>query len=332
MEEHPDSALALLEHTHIDRARLSGSVEGKYALIYTMAQDKSGLDVDDDSLIRIAYDYYKDKTEDSLYAKSQYYMGKCFLLNDSTYAAEMCFNHAIDRGKALKDYRTAYMACELLSRSLSFSNTNKAIRIAKEGLSLLEKHDLKNVNNHVYLQLHLAEAYMYTTGKRNKALPYLYCAKELANSIKDSILVSYVCHALSCSYMSLEQKDSALFYAKECTRFAKETNESSNLLYAVTLFDADSIVHASDQFKQIAEYTESSDVCYTCNHYLLIGELKSCHQTKALQLLDSVTSSMETMYENAMQLRNDYYELTLQKEKLTRPSSRDLGRKTLALS
>ena len=315
MEEHPDSALALMESAHIDHARLSSDVEGKYALLYTMAQDKSGIDVDDDSLIRIAYDYYKDRTEDSLYAKSQYYMGCYYNLCDSTYSAEMCFNHAIDKGKASKDYETAYMACYQLSSSLVFSNTDKAIKIAKEGLCLLEKHDKKNIKNNIFLQLNLAETYLYTTDKQNKALPCLYSAKELANSLKDSTLVGYVCHALSCGYMRLEQNDSALFYAEECTRLAKESDESSNILYAVTLFNTDSIAHASEMFYQIAKSAESPNVIYTCYRHILEGELKKSNQTNLLLTFDSLTTSINSMYENSMQLRNDYYEANLQKEK-----------------
>ena len=52
-ESNPDSALSFLNH--INQNKLSEEDMAKYALIYYMAQDKSGLDVDNDSLIRIAY-------------------------------------------------------------------------------------------------------------------------------------------------------------------------------------------------------------------------------------------------------------------------------------
>ena len=66
----PDSALALL--SGISNERL-GHETARYALVYTIAQDKSGWDVDDDSLLHVAYAYYGDKPDDSLYAKCQYY-------------------------------------------------------------------------------------------------------------------------------------------------------------------------------------------------------------------------------------------------------------------
>ena len=54
-----------------------------YALTYYLAQNKSGLDVANDSLIRVAYNYYAKLPEDSLYARCMYYMGVYYSLSDS---------------------------------------------------------------------------------------------------------------------------------------------------------------------------------------------------------------------------------------------------------
>ncbi len=56
MQEQPDSALRVLQT--IDRHSLRGETLARYGLIYSMAQDKSGLDVANDSLLRIAHEYY----------------------------------------------------------------------------------------------------------------------------------------------------------------------------------------------------------------------------------------------------------------------------------
>ena len=53
MQEQPDSALRVLQT--INRHSLRGKTLARYALIYSIAQDKSGLDVTNDSLLRIAY-------------------------------------------------------------------------------------------------------------------------------------------------------------------------------------------------------------------------------------------------------------------------------------
>ena len=78
MQSQPDSAMHLLQT--IDRHSLSGERLARYAIIYSIAQNKSGTDTRSDSLLRIAFDYYNSHTDDTLYARSQYYMGKYFIM------------------------------------------------------------------------------------------------------------------------------------------------------------------------------------------------------------------------------------------------------------
>lgn len=108
--DYPDSALHMLDH--LDKSKLDDeNCKALYALTYYMAQDKSGLDVDNDSLIRVAYDYYGKHKTDSLYGKCMYYMGKYYQLNDSTEQSLYCFNKADSACVALKD--TAYICLVL---------------------------------------------------------------------------------------------------------------------------------------------------------------------------------------------------------------------------
>ena len=93
----PDSALSVLDG--VDQAKLGKAEMARYALVYTIAQDKSGLDVDNDSLLRTAYTYYNNREDDSLYAKCEYYMGKYYMLNDSTELAIDCLQKAADVSK-----------------------------------------------------------------------------------------------------------------------------------------------------------------------------------------------------------------------------------------
>lgn len=75
MVEHPDSALNVLQN--IDTTMLQ-SVEDKalYALLYTQAEDKNYIDNADDSIIRIAVDYYKDSDDKYHKMLSYYYSGR----------------------------------------------------------------------------------------------------------------------------------------------------------------------------------------------------------------------------------------------------------------
>ncbi|MBO7279649.1 MAG: hypothetical protein J6V00_00635 [Bacteroidaceae bacterium] len=56
MDEHPDSALILLQR--LDTKQLTSADEkALYALLYSQALDKNYIDITDDSLINIAVDY-----------------------------------------------------------------------------------------------------------------------------------------------------------------------------------------------------------------------------------------------------------------------------------
>ena len=125
----PDSALAILDG--IDHAKLGKTEMARYALVYTIAQDKSGLDVDNDSLLRTAYTYYNSRHDDSLYAKCEYYMGKYYMLNDSTELALDCLQKAADVSKQHGDKHTQCMALEKYSRVLRQTNPQKAVEVAE---------------------------------------------------------------------------------------------------------------------------------------------------------------------------------------------------------
>ena len=58
MNEHPDSALAILDR--IDRAALEcDEQKAKFSLLYAMAMHNNYIDSDSDSLTSVALDYYK---------------------------------------------------------------------------------------------------------------------------------------------------------------------------------------------------------------------------------------------------------------------------------
>ncbi len=112
----------------INRRSLRGEPLARYALVYSIAQDKSGQDVTNDSLLRIAYEYYSLHPSDSLYARSQYYMGKYHTLVDSTKRAEDCLRTAVRYAEERKEYYTQYLAIDRLSREIRYSNATLGLK------------------------------------------------------------------------------------------------------------------------------------------------------------------------------------------------------------
>lgn len=98
MNEQPDSALVILQKMRIDEIRGRRN-KARYALLYSQALDKNYIDVDNDSLIRIARDYYAHRGSNEERAKAFYYYG--------TVA-----NNAGDIDGAMKAYVPARMYAE----------------------------------------------------------------------------------------------------------------------------------------------------------------------------------------------------------------------------
>ncbi|MBO7099995.1 MAG: hypothetical protein J6W21_09020 [Bacteroidaceae bacterium] len=135
MQEQPDSALRMLQT--INRHSLHGEPLARYALIYSIAQDKSGQDVTNDSLLRIAHEYYSQHPDDSLYARSQYYMGKYLWLTAQTDSAYACLLKAKTTSEEERDYYTAYLATDRMRRIAEVSDTALCLALSKEAYEQL---------------------------------------------------------------------------------------------------------------------------------------------------------------------------------------------------
>ncbi|MBO8483168.1 MAG: hypothetical protein IAB75_03520 [Bacteroidetes bacterium] len=77
INEHPDSALSVLDS--LSTTGMQGrEANAKFALLYSMALDKSYIDVTDDSLINIAVDWYRRHGTADERLKSYYYQGRIY--------------------------------------------------------------------------------------------------------------------------------------------------------------------------------------------------------------------------------------------------------------
>lgn len=75
VNEEPERVLELLDSIAPLQMKWSRSLQARFALLYTRAQDKSLIDVDDDSLIIRAVDYYRSHGDHRTRAMAYYYYG-----------------------------------------------------------------------------------------------------------------------------------------------------------------------------------------------------------------------------------------------------------------
>ena len=122
MFEHPDSALHILEAMPMPSARRDKENHALWCLLVTQAQYKQVMKIPSDSLVRIAYDYYKPTDNARRKAMSALYMGN---INYELGNIEETMRYYLE-GKTIvektDDYKTGYLIMSSLADLYLFRN------------------------------------------------------------------------------------------------------------------------------------------------------------------------------------------------------------------
>lgn len=316
----PDSVLHQLQA--INYRQLPQDEKAYYALLYTMAQDKSGLDVDQDTLLHYAHDYYSTRLQDTMYAKCMYYVGLYYLHNDSNKLAEDCFQNAIRSAEQNKDYYTQYLALNRLSHSLKSSNFELALQAAKNAYSVYNSYCNPNVYNRVYLIIGIGNVFDLLN-RPDSALYYMRSAYNLSSQTKDNKLLSASYQSLSVAFRNTIYKDSALYYAKKALEFAPFQTESLLLNIAECYINLDSL---SQSIKFLEKTSLSSrtkmkyrSFCLLRDAYFKRGDLK-----QSQVYADSAIEAYKLNYQQIADERSGFFldnmKLQSEKERMDRDS------------
>ena len=120
MFDHPDSALHILEAMPMPSARRDKENHALWCLLVTQAQYKQVMKIPSDSLVRIAYDYYKPTDNARRKAMSALYMGN---INYELGNIEEAMRYYLE-GKTIvektDDYKTGYLIMSSLGNLYLF--------------------------------------------------------------------------------------------------------------------------------------------------------------------------------------------------------------------
>ena len=306
----PDSTLALLRKVDCDN--LSAKDMAEYSLVFTMAQDKSGLDVDNDSLIRIAYDWFQQHQDDSLYAKCLYYMGKYYMLNDSTEQAISLLTQSSQKSNKIGDLKTESMALEKLSKVYQVVEPKKSLVFSKKALQTYASYQYATLKNRIYLNLNYSEALLACEITR-KSVDVALSILPKALVLKDSVVLADVYQDLANSYLYLGYKDSCLFYAKKTYDLQPIKNMSCRLMLADAYREVDSVRQCLALLESLKPTLSTEK--YVCFQICSQASIKMQDYEKSNMYMDSAYSCIENMYAEAVKGKADYYSSVLKKEK-----------------
>ena len=122
MFDHPDSALHILEAMPMPSARWDKENHALWCLLVTQAQYKQVMKISSDSLIRIAYDYYKPTDNTNRKAMSALYMGNINYELGNIEEAMQYYLEGKTEVEKTDDYKTGYLIMSSLADLYLFRN------------------------------------------------------------------------------------------------------------------------------------------------------------------------------------------------------------------
>ena len=122
MFDHPDSALHLLESLEIPSSQTDKENHALWSLLVTQAQYKQALKIPSDSLVRIAYDYYKPTNNARRRAMSALYMGDINYELGNIEEAMQYYLEGKTEVEKTDDYKTGYLIMFSLGKLYLFRN------------------------------------------------------------------------------------------------------------------------------------------------------------------------------------------------------------------
>lgn len=178
MEEHPDSALMVIES--IDTTILSNPEDmALFSLLYTQALDKNHLNPTDEFMIGRAVDYFERHKDKNHLLKATYFLGRTQFLKESYSSAIVNFHKSLKLAEDLGDDFWAGMSCRGIADiyHLTYNPADEVI-YAKKELAFLEKSGRQPYINYALNDLGIA---LYEEGQMQRV-------SEVCQQIADSAI------------------------------------------------------------------------------------------------------------------------------------------------
>lgn len=200
MFDHPDSALHILEDMPMPSARSDKENHALWCLLLTQAQYKQVMKISSDSLVRIAYDYYKPTNNARRKAMSALYMGGVNYNLGNIEESIRFYLEAKTEMEKTNDYKLGYLVMSGLGRIYLYRNL---IEYAFEACQSAYNYSVKDSNlryQMVSLQ-YLARCYCLLNNL-DKAEQIYEQSAELALELKNNDFYAVVQQELALVYIA----------------------------------------------------------------------------------------------------------------------------------
>ena len=175
MFEHPDSALHILKAMPMPSARWNKENHALWCLLVTQAQYKQVMKIPSDSLVRIAYDYYKPTNNARRKAMSALYMGNINYELGNIEDAMQYYLEGKTEVEKTDDYKTGYLIMSSLGNLYLF---RRLVDYALDACTAAYDYAVKDSNKRYQMTAlrYLARSYCLTNELTKAIDTYNQCA------------------------------------------------------------------------------------------------------------------------------------------------------------
>ena len=239
LDDHPDSALSILSNIDIETIANKRDC-AHYALLMSAALDKNYFDVENDSLICVALEYYQRHRNRYNEMRSLYYYGVVKMNAQDYTAAIVSFERAGQAAIPLNNLR--YIGLAHRNMGKIFHTTCNFVEAQKHNTLAIKAFE----NNHDTAYADYAK--------------YSLATDYLSNQQIDS------CQLLLSALLNNSKSKVLKYYA--------------NILYANTLvINGDSLIEAIDIYRKTPKkYFSPTHYCYCANAFAKLSQLDSAHK------------------------------------------------------
>ena len=212
MTEYPDSTLKLLQSIPNPEG-LTGKAQADYALLYSQALDKNYIDTANDSLIQIAVNYYKNRSDVKAKFYAYYYLGRVYVNGNQYDKATLAFINAEQEVEALSDdYAAGLLYRQMADIYRRYYDFTKALECYQRATGYYEQ---AGKHQHKLWGLLSQSAVYDAMGEKHKSYNLLCNVKDEAKKIGNTQYVRYCLGDLIMLCIRMGESVEALNFYKE---------------------------------------------------------------------------------------------------------------------
>lgn len=304
--DRPDSALAVLDT--MDRSLLTTErLRAHHALLHAMALDKNYIDVTDDSIARVAVDYYSRKGPKKYEARALYYLGNTYYYASEYGKAILYFTKAEDVAEGVDEL---YLGMIKMAQADSYSytyNHDEELKCLQESYKIFD-----SITDEYFLSLSKLRLAQVLFNKKQEAKADSLINELIhSDSIDDKVLnAAMVTYAFRCAVKdNPDFVKSSELYANTVENYGDSYMSYQDYwVWAYAL----SKIGQYDKYSEIIEQLDRDDSSGTGWYWKYLIEKSNGNTDRALYCLEkSIPSDNEKVTEALKQslssVQRDYY-------------------------